>query len=118
MDLFKTSAMELHGPTEPYKSLAANGASGHHTFTALAVLEDKGLAAGAANVNLKGHVDLFNTSALELHGPTDPYKSLDASGEVAALAVLEDTGGANREEFNSNTTAKIINMTNTQTRST
>jgi hypothetical protein len=25
------------------------------------------------------HVHLFNTYALELHGPTDPYKSMDAS---------------------------------------
>ena len=55
--------------------------------------EDKGLAVGT-----NGGVDLFNTSALELHGGTDPYKTLAASGEVYALAVLEDTGGANREQ--------------------
>ena len=61
-------------------------------------LEDKGLASGTDGAG--GVVDLFNTSALELHGPTDPYKSLDASGEVLALAVLEDTSGANREQFN------------------
>ena len=61
-------------------------------------LKDEGLAVGTDE-----GVDLFNTSALELHGPTDPYKSLDASGQVNALAVLEDTSGANREQFNSNT---------------
>ena len=69
-------------------------------------LEDKGLAAGTGTgtgYGAAGGVDLFNTSALELHGPTDPYKSLDASGDVYALAVLEDTSGANREQFNSNT---------------
>ena len=68
----------------------------------LGCLEDKGLAAGTAD-GAAGGVDLFNTSALELHGPTDPYKSLEASGNVFALAVLEDTSGANREQFNSNT---------------
>ena len=77
-------------------------------------LEDKGLAAGTD----RGYVDLFNTSALELHGPTDPYKSLDASGPVFALAVLKDTSRANREQFDSNTIAQIINMVNTRTTST
>ena len=47
-------------------------------------LEDKGLAVGTES----GHVDLFNTSALELHGPTDPYKSMDAS-ELAIHTLID-----------------------------
>ena len=97
VDLFNKSALQLHGPTDHYKSFDASGG-----VVALAFLEDKGLAAGTA-AGSEGRVDLFNTSALKLHGPTDPYKSLDASGCVSALAVLEDTSGANREQFNSNT---------------
>ena len=56
----------------------------------MAFLEDKGVAAGtdASTVNL------FNVSALELHGPRGPFQKLQAIGSVNALACLEDEGVA------------------------
>ena len=59
-----------------------------HNQITWSIPEDKRLAVGTDS----GHVDLFNTYALKLYGPTDPYKSLEASGYVYALAVLEDKG--------------------------
>ena len=43
-----------------------------------AVLEGEGLAAGTK----AGTVDLFNFSALELHGPRDPFQKLQAVGRL------------------------------------
>ena len=54
----------------------------------MAVLGNKGKADGT----FASTVDLFNVSALELHGPRDPLHKLQASGSVYALALLEDKG--------------------------
>ena len=71
VDLVNVSALELHGPRDPFQKLQASG-----DVYALVVLEDEGLAAGTA----ASTVYLFNVSASELHGPRDPFQKLQASG--------------------------------------
>ena len=56
----------------------------------MAFLEDKGVAAGTS----AGTVDIFKVSALELHGPRDPFQKLQASGYAHTLAVLDNKGVA------------------------
>ena len=79
VDLFNVSALELHGPRDPFRKLKASG-----SVYALALLEGKGGAAGTS----ASTADLFNISALKLHGPRDPLQKLQASGYAYALAVL------------------------------
>ena len=62
---------------------------------ALAVFEDKGLASGTDARTF----DLFNVSALALHGPRVPFQKLQASGAVPALAVSDDKGLAANTYF-------------------
>ena len=71
VDLFNVSALELHGPRDPFRKLKASG-----SVYALALLEGKGGAAGTS----ASTADLFNISALKLHGPRDPFQKLQASG--------------------------------------
>jgi hypothetical protein len=81
VDLSNISALQPDGPKDPFQQLRANGEA-----LSLAVLGDKGLAAGTDS----GTADIFSVSALQPDGPKDPSQQLQPSGDVHFSAVLDD----------------------------
>ena len=75
------TALEPHGPTEPFQKLHTSNA-----VYALAVLGKHGLAAGTGSST----VELFNISALQAHGTTESYDRIAIHGVPNTMFVYED----------------------------